>query len=517
VGVLQVTGCGAAGRGSRLVAMPRPRQGVWMSRIVVVGGGLAGMISAREIAKHGHDVVLLEASSRLGGKAGADRREGRIVEHGYHVFPAWYPNVRALLREIGVTLIDFDRYHYLAPGKFPEVTSVRGPSSLGAVWHDTFRGILPWYETLLFSYFTLDMISRPLSQKRLLDRVSTVGLMRQAWYMTERVAELNQENMLKASAIPAYDMSAMTAKQIGAFWIRQANPFLSVLPGDLQSTFIEPLAATVRSAGVDVQFEREVVRLGTSAGRIRHVVLADGSTVSGDAFVLATPLEVTRRFVNGELYRLDASLGDMHDLETRPMSALQIKLKRTLPGIPREHVFLHGGQYGLSFIDVSQIWPAQPGTNLFFISSNFVSLMSVDDATARDALLGEILKYLPFDIADIDSMDLNPNLSTQLFINTIGAWPDRPVARTKIGNLFVAGDYARNAIDLACMEGAVSSALLAAAAVIDTFGGGQMAPPAIPPVLPRLLLLLMKLVLFPAVVIAYLIARTKELLTRQRA
>ncbi|MEO8357585.1 MAG: hypothetical protein ABI621_16905 [Chloroflexota bacterium] len=40
-----------------------------------------------------------------------------------------------------------------------------------------------------------------------------------------------QENVLKASAIPVYDLSAMTAKRIASYWIRQASPFLSILPG----------------------------------------------------------------------------------------------------------------------------------------------------------------------------------------------------------------------------------------------------------------------------------------------
>ena len=77
---------------------------------VVVGGGLAGMVIARELALRRWRVVLLEKSNRLGGKAGADIKDGRLVEHGYRVFPKWYPNVRAIVDRIGVRLIDFDRY-----------------------------------------------------------------------------------------------------------------------------------------------------------------------------------------------------------------------------------------------------------------------------------------------------------------------------------------------------------------------------------------------------------------------
>src|SRR5262245_32569762 len=75
---------------------------------IVIGGGLAGIVIARELALRRWRVILLEKSKRLGGKAGAEVKDGRPVEHGYHVFPKWYPNVRAILDRIGVRLIDFD-------------------------------------------------------------------------------------------------------------------------------------------------------------------------------------------------------------------------------------------------------------------------------------------------------------------------------------------------------------------------------------------------------------------------
>ncbi|HEY6072117.1 MAG TPA: FAD-dependent oxidoreductase [Anaerolineales bacterium] len=145
---------------------------------IVVGGGLAGMVVARELSIRGWRVILIERSRRLGGKAGSDIRNGRLVEHGYHVFPRWYPNVRAILDRIGVRLIDFDRYHFLLPGGYPRRVTVLGPSGLSAMWHYIFNGLLPWYHNILYIYSVLDMISRPLSDKRFLDRVSQIGLIR---------------------------------------------------------------------------------------------------------------------------------------------------------------------------------------------------------------------------------------------------------------------------------------------------------------------------------------------------
>src|SRR5262245_20252760 len=100
---------------SSLIECRSKRQTRMAPSAVVVGGGLAGMVVARELALRRWRVILLERSKRLGGKAGSYIKNGRLVEHGYHVFPKWYPNVRAILDRIGVRLIDFDRYHFLLP------------------------------------------------------------------------------------------------------------------------------------------------------------------------------------------------------------------------------------------------------------------------------------------------------------------------------------------------------------------------------------------------------------------
>ena len=138
---------------------------------IVVGGGLAGMVVSRELRLRGWKVTLLERSKRLGGKAGSDLKNGQLVEHGYHVFPKWYPNIRAILDRINVRLIDFDRYHFLLPGGYPKKVTVLGPSGFRAMFHYVYNGLLPWYHNLLYIYSVLDMLSRPLSDKKALDKV----------------------------------------------------------------------------------------------------------------------------------------------------------------------------------------------------------------------------------------------------------------------------------------------------------------------------------------------------------
>src|SRR5262245_37045359 len=251
------------------------------SSAVIADGGLAGMVIARELALRGWRVTLLERSGRLGGKAGSDRKNGRMVEHGYHVFPMWYPNVRAIVKRIGVSLIDFDRYHFLLPGEYPRRVTIQGFTAAGML-HNIFRGLLPWFHNILYYYSVLDMISRPLSEKSFLDRVSQIGLIRGKWYTSESVAETGQENVLKASAIPVYDLSAMTSKRVSSYWARQANPFLSALPGDLQTVFINPQVRELEALGVDVRYQAEVCGVVMREGHAGALALRDGMEVAGD-------------------------------------------------------------------------------------------------------------------------------------------------------------------------------------------------------------------------------------------
>ena len=480
---------------------------------IIVGGGLAGMTVARELAMRGWHVTLLERSKRLGGKAGSDLKNGRLVEHGYHVFPQWYPNVRSILERVNVKLIDFDRYHFLLPGGYPNRVTVLGPSGFSAMWHYIFNGLLPWYHNLLYIFSVLDMISRPLSEKKFLDQVSQIGLIRGKWYTSESVAEMGQENVLKASAIPVYDLSAMTAKRIASYWVRQASPFLSILPGDLQTVFIEPQVHELEALGVEIRYDSEVTGVMMHEGVVAGITLSDGTNLSADAYALCTPFEVTRQWLHDDLYKADSELGNMHYLEAQPMAALHLRMQKELPDLPREHVFLHGSHYALSFIDVTPHWKGlNGGHELSFISSNYSPLNEVSAEGAKDLLLKEIGEYLPITPADIESWELNPNTNVPLFINTIGAWSNRPRAKTKIQNLYLAGDYVKNAIDLACMEGAVSAALEASAEILHDHGEtGPLPVVQVPPEWPRALLVIARILMVPFVAISRVVAWLEEI------
>ncbi|MFJ4222600.1 phytoene desaturase family protein [Microbacterium sp. NPDC089695] len=57
-----------------------------MSRVVVIGAGVAGLAAAGLLARDGHDVTVLEKNDRVGGRAGTVERDGFRFDSG----PSWY-------------------------------------------------------------------------------------------------------------------------------------------------------------------------------------------------------------------------------------------------------------------------------------------------------------------------------------------------------------------------------------------------------------------------------------------
>jgi uncharacterized protein with NAD-binding domain and iron-sulfur cluster len=70
-------------------------------RIVVIGGGLAGITAALDCAAAGTRVTLVEVRRRLGGAAYSFQREGLRIDNGQHVFLRCCDSYRALLARLG--------------------------------------------------------------------------------------------------------------------------------------------------------------------------------------------------------------------------------------------------------------------------------------------------------------------------------------------------------------------------------------------------------------------------------
>jgi oxygen-dependent protoporphyrinogen oxidase len=73
------------------------------ARVVVVGGGIAGLTAALELAENGASVTLVEAAARFGGKIATHRVDGLVVEGGADSFLSTKPAGLALVERLGIT------------------------------------------------------------------------------------------------------------------------------------------------------------------------------------------------------------------------------------------------------------------------------------------------------------------------------------------------------------------------------------------------------------------------------
>ena len=78
--------------------------------VAILGGGVAGLSAAHELAERGFEVTVYEARPDLGGKArsmpvpgsGTGGRADLPAEHGFRFFPGFYRHLPDTMRRIPV-------------------------------------------------------------------------------------------------------------------------------------------------------------------------------------------------------------------------------------------------------------------------------------------------------------------------------------------------------------------------------------------------------------------------------
>jgi predicted NAD/FAD-dependent oxidoreductase len=478
--------------------------------ITVVGGGLAGIVAALRLLECGCEVDLYEADIRLGGKAGANASASGHEDHGYHIFPMWYVNVWKLVKEMDIDSHFVDRTDFiqLKPHEFPRAAKLTNISSTKYAWRNLTSGVLPFLEMALLYYFGLDLMAAPLSQKAFLDQITVNGFIRARFYRTEALARQCQDLILKGISTPSYFASAMTMRTVLKNWAKYPEPMCRVLNRNLQDGFIDPLVVRLRSLGCNVHLEHRLDKVKVRNGAVERLCFRDVNSnatreVDVDTVLLAIPAERVCALLDEELYEAEPSLAALFNLHTCPMAALNIYLRSSIPDLPSAHVNLLDSQYGLSFIDVSQIWPGFSATVLNIIASDVSDLATLPPAVGQREIVADLRRFLPgLEDDNIERMDFQQHVNAPLLTNEVGMWSSRPSATTAVPNLFLAGDYCKTHIDLVCMEGAVSAGLYAAEAIRKHVAAPGTIEVRIPSTHPRWIWWLAKFLLMPFAAVA---------------
>jgi len=72
-------------------------------KVVIVGGGIAGLSASYELRKANVEHILIERRPRLGGVIETRRRDGCVLEAGPDSFISQKPEALALIKELGMS------------------------------------------------------------------------------------------------------------------------------------------------------------------------------------------------------------------------------------------------------------------------------------------------------------------------------------------------------------------------------------------------------------------------------
>src|SRR5947209_4354766 len=120
---------------------------MWMAeKVIVIGGGVAGMTVAHELAQRNFEVIVYEQRDVPGGKARSIDAEGELThtpglpgEHGFRFFPGFYRHVTDTMSRIPVgggrtvfqNLTQSTRIEVAQRGRRALVSPAQFPRSLG--------------------------------------------------------------------------------------------------------------------------------------------------------------------------------------------------------------------------------------------------------------------------------------------------------------------------------------------------------------------------------------------------
>ncbi|MGW6457327.1 hydroxysqualene dehydroxylase HpnE [Streptomyces sp. NPDC055078] len=440
-------------------------------RAVVVGGGLAGVTAALQLADAGVGVTLLESRPRLGGLAFSFQRGELTVDNGQHVYLRCCTAYRWFLDRIGGA--------HLAPVQdrldVPVLDVGRARPRLGRLR----RTALPvplHLATGLAGYPHLSLAERAgvgraaLALGRLdpadpaldgIDFATWLGRHGQSKRAIEALWDLVGVATLNATAPNAsMALAAMVFKtgllsEPGAADIGWARVPL----GELHDTFARK---ALESAGVRTEAGARV-RSVARAGHGRWQVETDGELLEADTVVLAVAQREAHALLpEGAIADPDRLL----DIGTSPILNIHVRYDRK---VLRRPFFTALGSPVQWVFDRTEASGLKDGQYLALSQSAAHQEIDAPVAELRERYLPELERLLP-PAREARVRDFFVTRErTATFAPAPGVGRLRPGARTRAPGLYLAGAWTATGWP-ATMEGAVRSGFTAACAALSALG-----------------------------------------------
>lgn len=475
------------GRDKRAERHAGPSGAEWTEgrRVVVVGGGIAGLSAATTLAERGVAVTVLEREDQLGGRvrswpttlANGDKV---AMSRGFHAFFRQYYQLRALLRRADPTLAGLR-----SVDDYPLVLK-DGP-------RDSFARI-PRTPPLNLIGFVATSPSFPVSALTKVDIDEAMGLLDVEFPQTfedmdgrsasDVLDDLRFPDTARHLALEVFarsffaDPKEFSGGELVAmfhtYFVGSSEGLLfDVAADDFGTALWDPLRQHLERQGVRF-------RMGTSATGLDVrddgvTVHTDGDSIDADAAVLATELRPLQHLTNAS-----PTLGDEPWRER--IAALRaappfVVWRRWLdaPAAPGTPDFLGTSNYGPldnvsmihQFEDSARRWAARRNGSVVELHAYAVD-ENPDEAALRTELAA-MQDLIHPELADATTLGEEWVVRDDCHLVDTSPWRNRPTVDTPSANVVLAGDGIRCDYPVALMERAATTGVQAANALLSSW------------------------------------------------
>lgn len=439
-------------------------------RVIVIGGGLAGLAATTALAGRGVAVTLLESRPRLGGRASSfqDAASGQWIDNCQHVSMGCCTNFRHFCEQTGLrdAFRTETELSFIAPdGRINPFRAGPWPAPLHLAGAFARLSYLSWSD-----------------KRRLADGLKKLARTTgrdTGQTFADWLHEANQSppaidrfwNVVLVSALSETldRISVPHARKVfvDAFLSHRAAWQVEIPTVPLETLYGGRLTEWLAAHGVDVRLLTGVEAIEMVSDYVTGVRLRSGEVIAAEDYLLAVPYQRVAGLLP-EAMRSHPVIAALSQIESAPISSLHLWFDR--PVMPLSHaVFVEGlSQWVFNRTLLSAEQPSS-GEYLQVVISASRTVTEQDSDAVRQQVLQELAAVCP----QIHSATLlSSRLVTEhraVFSVRPGIETLRPAQQSPWPNLQFAGDYTQTGWP-GTMEGAVRSGYRAAENILARFG-----------------------------------------------
>ena len=442
-------------------------------RVIVVGGGLAGLAAAASLAECGRgllDITVLEGRRRAGGRAASfeDPVAGGLVDACQHVAMGCCTNFIDLCHRVGCAdALRKDRTMWFIAAN--GLRSACTPSG----WLPAPLHLAPLL--LSMSHFTLrEKAMLALGMLRLAryrrsdaDTNQTAVQWLESIGQPAQVIRLFWQPVLESALGESIDLVSVAAARkvvVDGFMAHREATTLLVPTQPLGVLFGERLVKWLEKQAVTVQTDRTVTAIARGPDALVYGVRCGELDIPCDAVIVALPWKQTARLLPDLVPAADEQLAGS------PITAVHVWFDRDVIDLP--HAVLVGRVSQWVFCPSVRDGTPDTGTPCAaegycqVVISASRGLLGGNRELLLETVIGELRELFPLarESQVVDTRIVTD--PTAVLSVRPGVEQFRPPTRTAVGNLFLAGDWTATGWP-STMEGAVRSGRSAAAAVAE--------------------------------------------------